>query len=1146
MVILSEGVALPDDAERARALDIGRSCLVQAPAGSGKTELLVRRVLALLAQVDQPEEILAITFTRKAAAEMRDRVLDALELAGGNEHVEANGARHLAHAAVERDQRMGWGLRSNPSRLRIQTIDGLCAGICRRIPITAGMGATLTVADDPRALYRDAARETLRLLHQDSPWRAAIHRLVVHLDNDLTAVEELLTSLLSSREQWLPHIGAADIDLRARLEGGLEHLIEQRLGAMIDLFPAALSDEFLVLLRYAAGNRALHGASPDWQVLANSSDLAGSRVSDVRLWQAVGGLLLTKEGEPRTRFTVREGFPQGESKSEKAINTQFKQRMLVLTETLARDGAFLVALEQVRGLPDGRFGEDQWDTIDALVQCLRLAAAQLALVFQGRGQVDFAALSIAARQGLGAPEMPSDLALALDYKVRHILVDEFQDTSWTQYELLKALTAGWQPGDGRSLFLVGDPMQSIYRFREADVGVFLHARTHGVGSVALDSLRLTSNFRAQSDLVQWTNASFGAYAGSADDVELGAIAFRQSEPVRPALARQAVTVYPTDHVDKQAEAGDVVRIVTRIRRETPAASIGILVRSRAHLVTLLPNLRSCVDAVQAIETEPLAHRRVVRDLTTLTRALLHPADSVAWLALLRAPWCGLTLPDMESCAQRAQISRLTVMEVVMQGALSTELSESGWRRLRRLRSALMGFVQSRGKLPLRRWVEGAWMALGGPAVAEGSASLDDAKAYFDLLETWDKHGQGSDVDSLIARIESLHARSPVPADNPVQVLTIHRAKGLEFDVVILPGLGHAAKRERHSLLRWLFRPDAPSGRNLIIAAMGRNGGADNPVYKLVADIDRVRAAHESRRLLYVAVTRAKVELHLLAHARRNEQGECVPQPGSLLAHLWPTIGAEFQGVVNSASSSIPLAAQAELPRRLPGDWCPPVGAAAIPVPDVAVGLPPEQVEFSWVTDDARKVGIVVHRALQAIAREGLANWDGARVSGAASAFRVQLQTLGVLNSYLAASCAQVVEAVQRVLEDSRGRWVLQSHIDSHAEWRLTGVLDGRLQAVAIDRSFVDEEGVRWIVDYKVSRHSGSDLKGFLDRECERYQAQLQRYRTLVHQLDASRPIRLGLYFPLLRAWRELPVATDDRTGWGLPESGVMPGPAQGI
>ena len=122
--------------------------------------------------------------------------------------------------------------------------------------------------------------------------------------------------------------------------------------------------------------------------------------------------------------------------------------------------------------------------------------------------MDFTEVAQGALRALGEPEMPTDLALALDYRIRHLLIDEFQDTSISQYDLVVKLTRRMGAGDGRSVLVVGDPMQSIYRFREAEVGLFLRARAEGIGNVALQPISLSANFRSQRGIVDWVNATF--------------------------------------------------------------------------------------------------------------------------------------------------------------------------------------------------------------------------------------------------------------------------------------------------------------------------------------------------------------------------------------------------------------------------------------------------------------------------------------------------------------------------------------------------------------------------------------------------------------------------------------------------------------
>ena len=147
---------------------------------------------------------------------------------------------------------------------------------------------------------------------------------------------------------------------------------------------------------------------------------------------------------------------------------------------MAHEGA-LPTLCALRVLPDAVPSQGDRAAIEALAQLLVRAAAELQLLFSERGVVDYPFVAAAARQALTEQGEPSDFALRAGSAIRHVLVDEFQDTSFEQFGLLNALTVGWERGDGRTLFLVGDPMQSIYQFREAEVGLFLHARDHGLG-----------------------------------------------------------------------------------------------------------------------------------------------------------------------------------------------------------------------------------------------------------------------------------------------------------------------------------------------------------------------------------------------------------------------------------------------------------------------------------------------------------------------------------------------------------------------------------------------------------------------------------------------------------------------------------------
>jgi ATP-dependent helicase/nuclease subunit A len=176
----------------------------------------------------------------------------------------------------------------------------------------------------------------------------------------------------------------------------------------------------------------------------------------------------------------------------------------------------------------------------------------------------------------------------------------------------------------------------------------------------------------------------------------------------------------------------------------------------------------------------------------------------------------------------------------------------------------------------------------------------------------------------------------------------------------------------------------------------------------------------------------------------------------------------------------------------------------------------DQIEFSWASETARRVGSVVHRRLQRIAEDEARGWDRRRIERERAAIRRELVARGVVESELDRAVERAVIALSSALEDTRGRWLLGPQHGARNEYRLSMVVDGMRRNLVVDRAFTDAEGNDWIVDYKTSSHEGADRGAFLDREQERYAAQLERYAKALGEKDAA----LGLYFPLLGGWRE--------------------------
>lgn len=1108
-----------DAAQRRAAIAPSRSCIVQAPAGSGKTELLTRRFLALLAVVQRPEEILAITFTRKAAAEMRHRLLKALTAARGPRPEAAHEAEtwELARAALEQDRRCGWSLLENPGRLSIQTIDSFNAALVRRMPWLTRLGGMPRVTENAIPLYRRAAERTLERLGEKGG--EGITRLLSHLDNRLDLLRDLLVGMLARRDQWLRHLaGRRGDENRRLLEQALRSLVEAELMAAWSAVPALVRDDLAGLAPFAAANLVAEGKDGFLPRLAAMTGFPGSSAEDLPAWKGLAELLLTGDGALRRAVDKRCGFPA--DKTEPCAG--MKRRMLEVLEWLGEGERAVVPLQRVRDLPPVVYEEEQWQVLCALVDLLPLAVAELWLVFREEGAVDFAEVALKARQALAEDDEPSELLLRLDSRLSHILVDEFQDTSHLQFDLLRLLTSGWIPGDGRSLFLVGDPMQSIYRFREAEVGLFLQARRRGLDGFPLEALHLSANFRSQAGIVDWVNNAFARLFPATEDAPRGAVPLAPAESIHALLAGPAVRVHPFADRDDDAEAAQVVELV-RETLQGEGEKVAILVRSRSHLAAILPLLRAAGLPYQAQDIDLLAERPAALDLASLTRALLHADDRLSWLAILRAPWCGLTLTDLHAlCGCRS--APLPVL--LADPELLAGLSADGRQRATRAWKLLAEAVGMRGRIGLRALVEGCWLALGGPVLLD-PAALQDAERFFDLLETLDHGGDLRDFGELDEGLIRLFAAPDVGADGRLQVMTIHKAKGLEFDTVLLPGLGRRPRANDPPLLRWL---DHPEYGLLLGPIHPRDGVSRDPIYDAIGRLERDKEELETVRLLYVAATRAKKRLHLLGHAPRNSNGECRPEAGSLLRTLWPVVEGEFAGLGELPSKEKAPKIAPPLLRRLPADWQPPILHAA-PLPKAAETVSPSglgrqderEIVFSgWEAEVARHVGTVVHDLFERIAGEGIDQWPLSRLSEIELPARRRLGQLGVASDEIPSAMARVMRALRQAIGGDWGRWIFGPRPEAGCEIPLSGVIGGKIVHAIIDRTFVDADGVRWIIDYKTSEpRQGEGREAFLAAEAERYLPQLAAYAELFRRLEPHNPVRAGLYFPLVDGWREV-------------------------
>ena len=460
-----------------------------------------------------------------------------------------------------------------------------------------------------------------------------------------------------------------------------------------------------------------------------------------------------------------------------------------------------------------------------------------------------------------------------------------------------------------------------------------------LGDVPLEPLRLTANFRSQGALVEAFNETFAqlfpraAVVTQALGEELD-VPFVRAQAIRRASAHPHSIVWNTEVLGShpipgnptptaaelraariQRETRQIRRIIEEWRaRPLPSGrtkpwSIAVLARARKHLAHITSELSRDYGAgpipFRAVQIDRLDERPEVLDALALTRALLHPADRVAWLAVLRAPWCGLSLADLLHLTGEGPDAdrEATIMDLVAERAHL--LSPTGQQLLERTWPTLDQAVFTLGRSSFAAHVERTWLSLGGDA-ALSPDRLANVRRFFEVLRELEQDGTGAiDTLAINARLSNLYAEAAAD-ETAVQLLTIHNSKGLEFDLVLIPGLERSTNRSRSELLNWL-ELDPPDGEaaHILLAPIGSRGDQTDGLNQWLSRVRRSREHAELRRLLYVACTRAREALHLFAACEAQRDGTVrTPVEGTLLRAAWPVVAARFGSPADSEESTV--------------------------------------------------------------------------------------------------------------------------------------------------------------------------------------------------------------------------------------------------
>lgn len=1084
-----------DGAVRALSIDPWRSMVLMAPAGSGKTTQLLLRLLACLTVAMRPEEILAITFTNKAAREIVERVVNALAIAAIG--VEPTAAHEiplyrLARLVLERDKELGWNLALNPSRLQIMTFDSYCARLAAMTPIMSGLGGGRT-SEDPSLVYREAILETLGSVNDESipdDLREALEAVLAFAKNRFELLVPMFGALLAKRDQWVGDALNLDIESMSHAVSSLVATAAREAGGAI--YASGMSDAVDLLQRASvdlegfewAANPVMDGSAAGLAFIRNFADY-----------------MLTADNTLRALVNVRNGMPAGHAIT-KEMNTLLKSLKGV-------DASIVSKLVTAKTLPESDYPEQSAAMANHLTIILRYLMANLMLAFDQTATVDFPEVAQRAIQSLGTGGEIGEALLEED-RIRHLLVDEAQDTSPSQHSLLLKLIEAWEQGDGRSVFFCADRQQSIYLFRGATPDLFNQmVEERCFGPKELEVHHLVVNFRSAPAIVEWNNNTYEQVFSRTESPFVRSVPFRDFEG--------GVHMEPITS-GSLGEAARVVEIIQDELAKNPQQSIAILVRGRSHLKDILPALKKAGISASGTDIDPIAESQPVSEAIALIRALWHDADRTSWISVLRAAFVGLSWEDCLTVTSGHKVIPIALgMESVRE-----RLSAEGKIRVQRLLDVLESIKSSSRGDELAWAARSAWVSLGGVSTVD-ETEMEDVNTVFSLLLKHTATGDLVDPQTFFNAVDKLYAS---PKAGQVQIMTIHKSKGLEFPVVIMPGMHKGSAPDDKPLFYWR----RVNGHFVLVPNLGGQDedAPESRLFSFVGKMVKTDIRSEINRLAYVGHTRAVNQLYMLGCINAAVEGKETKAPeGSLLSCVWGAVGDVFgnalamETVSREVVSCVPSKARLDalFKVELPTDcFIPAATNDSLPTENE---LEDELRESEGNDFRAKTIGIVYHRVVELIGKEGGESWTVERLDTKTQAIASMLRREGFPIREIPGAVRRIHDLVTTTLNSMRGRWLLQKREEGGQEVKISGYRNGRWIHRILDRPFVDD-GCYWITDWKSSSCPvGMSVADFVAREVRKYAAKMKEYKLAVIDAGVTLPIRTGLYLAAVDVFVEI-------------------------
>ena len=1080
-----------DSAERKKTRDLTKSFIVQAPAGSGKTTLLINRFILALASSARPEKVLAITFTKKAAEEMRERVISFLNTPGDELDNDLATALKIIRT---KSQRNSWNLYKDPSRLSIMTIDAFCIWLKARVPTSKAGAYTYSIEEFPENLYNKAARNAIRQFVL-TEGQLNENKLLTNLDNDWTRLEKFIVEMLSHRQHYLMDVG---LDLNEDLINERFRLYaEQKIQSITGSLSSEFLSQLISLYNYSSANL-------NEEKIPNS---LACNFNNIALWQKIlKRIVFNKNLSLKKRITISSGFPNKNADNDIAAKMKCDWKDFV--DSINNNNILQHGLYELANLHPTGLSNLEGHLLKEVSIIFKYAMAYLNLNFVDQKKIDFNQLLIDGINLLNEKLASEYFYDNLGFWFTHILVDEVQDTSAAQLNLIENIIAYWDGDDRHSLFMVGDFMQSIYRFRKALPEHFSEILETGkFANIYLDQIILKSNFRSQSDLVKWVNEIMVKIIDASD---CGNLNFKTQLAIKKSEGKP-VAFFSTKKDGEEHEDKIVLDIIkdisARDNHKEEIITIGILARSRSHLTKIIQQLNESNIKFITSDIRTIRDFAVINELLAITRCLLHPEDKVAFFAFISGPWKGMSLAEIKDFADDFFSENLSISdrnEPRLEDYLDlTNLLEIGRAELQ--------------YLSLSSVVMKIWDALDGNHFFNNADSILAMNIFFRELSYLENEEKVITNNKLENRLNIPFSEADHGGNIKIQLMTIHKSKGLEFDYVILPGLNRRPRYDESSIIASKIFPGKKNQPIGLVAPFVKND--KDSFYNYINGFEKQDRANEVIRLLYVALTRAKKKIFILGEFEECNSSE----------YFYNSKANSLQSLLVRALDCVP-AEELKCPLKESIEQNKNSHKTNVITKITSKTYHYERyretklykinLEFDWATNIARFVGIIMHEILERI-DDSAFNLDKNKWKSDSRGYAQQrIWSLGLSGSKEEDALQRIETCLENISKSQKCDWLFSGdHESIQTEYPVMTAIRGSNETLILDRVFTDQKKVNWVVDFKTGYHQGKDLEIFLAEEIKRHRPQLDFYGQVMSELRDA-PFMLGLYFPLYDFWHQ--------------------------